>query len=134
MPQRERARHPLISNGATMPDDAGHEALDALGIVRDGYILSVGRLVPDKGWDVALDGLDRLDAAETHGLEYVIAGGARIETDYVRELHERAGCAAVPVRLLGMVPPETVEELYAARACTSRRRSRKVSRSRCSRR
>ena len=43
----------------------------------------------------------------------MIAGGARIETDYVRELRARAGRAAIPVRLLGMVPPETVEELYA---------------------
>src|SRR4029079_13763790 len=31
----------------------------------------------------------------------------------VRELHERAARAAMPVRLLGMVPPDTVEELYA---------------------
>lgn len=103
----------VISNGATLPDDTGDEALDALGIERNGYILSVGRLVPDKGWDVALDGLERLDPAETDGLQYVIAGGARIETDYVRELRARAGRAAIPVRLLGMVPPETVEELYA---------------------
>jgi glycosyltransferase involved in cell wall biosynthesis len=103
----------VISNGATLPGDTGQKALDALGVTPNGYIVSVGRLVPDKGWDVALDGLARLDAAQTDGLEYVIAGGARIETDYVRELHERAGRAAMPVRLLGMVPPETVEELYA---------------------
>ena len=103
----------VISNGATMPGDTGTAALDALGVVPGRYILSVGRLVPDKGWDVALDGIAKLDPADAAGLEYVIAGGARIETDYVRALHARARAAELPVRLLGMVPPETVEELYA---------------------
>ena len=103
----------VISNGATVPGDVGTGALTEYGLTAGRYVLSVGRLVPDKGWDVALDGLDRLDPGEVAGLEYVIAGGARIETDYVRELSARARTAQVPVRLLGMVPPETVEELYA---------------------
>jgi glycosyltransferase involved in cell wall biosynthesis len=103
----------VISNGVAAPGDTGRTGLDALGVVPGGYLLSVGRLVPDKGWDIALEGIALLDPAETTGLEYVIAGGARIETDYVRALHERAGDAELPVRLLGMVPPETVEELYA---------------------
>jgi glycosyltransferase involved in cell wall biosynthesis len=103
----------VISNGATVPGDTGHAALDELGLASGSYILSVGRLVPDKGWDIALDGLSRLEPADTAGLEYVIAGGARIETAYVRALRERARTSALPVRLLGMVPPETVEELYA---------------------
>lgn len=110
--RRGRAIH-VISNGATMPGDVGTAALEELGLTANGYVLSVGRLVPDKGWDVALAGLDQLDAALVDGLQYVIAGGARIETDYVRDLHARARTARVPVRLLGMVPPETVEELYA---------------------
>jgi glycosyltransferase involved in cell wall biosynthesis len=67
--------------------------------------------VPDKGWDVALDALDRLDGES--GVEYVIAGGARRETDYVRSLRARARAAPVPVRLLGTVPRETLDELYA---------------------
>ena len=54
-------QHPLI---ILKPDDvrppgdiAIQHALDALGIVPGAYILSVGRLVPDKGWDIALDGI-----------------------------------------------------------------------------
>ena len=86
------------------------EVGDALGLVGDGYILSVGRLVPDKGWDVALDGLERLDPEDHDGLVYVIAGGARIETEYVRGLRARAQHATPPVTLLGMVAPETVDE------------------------
>ena len=103
----------VISNGATMPGDTGTAALEELGITPGRYILSVGRLVPDKGWDIALDGIALLDPATSAGLEYVIAGGARIETDYVRTLHDRAHASRLPVRLLGMVAPETVEELYA---------------------
>ena len=103
----------VISNGAVLPADVGHAARDALGLAADGYVLSVGRLVPDKGWDVALDGLARLTHGELDRLEYAIAGGARIETDYVRDLRARAARATLPVRLLGMVAPETVDELYA---------------------
>lgn len=103
----------VISNGATMPGDLGTAALEEFGLTADQYILSVGRLVPDKGWDIALDGFELLDPTVVDGLQYVIAGGARIETDYVAELHARAEAAQLPVRLLGMVPPETVEELYA---------------------
>jgi glycosyltransferase involved in cell wall biosynthesis len=109
---RGRAIH-VISNGATMPGDVGTAALRELGLTPGGYVLSVGRLVPDKGWDIALDAFERLGATDVDGLEYVVAGGARIETDYVRSLHERARASQLPVRLLGMVPPETVEELYA---------------------
>jgi glycosyltransferase involved in cell wall biosynthesis len=103
----------VISNGAVLPGDVGHAARDELGLDADRYILSVGRLVPDKGWDVALDGLARLAGETQDGLVYAIAGGARIETDYVHDLRARAARATPPVRLLGMVPPETVDELYA---------------------
>jgi glycosyltransferase involved in cell wall biosynthesis len=108
-----RPRITVISNGAVLPGDVGHAARDELGLGADRYILSVGRLVPDKGWDVALDGVARLAGATRDRLDYAIAGGARIDTDYVHDLRRRAARATPPVRLLGMVPPETLDELYA---------------------
>jgi glycosyltransferase involved in cell wall biosynthesis len=106
----------VISNGVTLPEDVGIAALDRFGLAPGRYLLSVGRLVPDKGWDVVLDALVRLGAAELDGLVYVMVGDARTETAYVRALRARTARSSPPARMLGTVPPEELDELYAG-AC-----------------
>ena len=124
----------VISNGATMPDDTGHDALDALGI--DARTVHPQRRTPRarQGLGRRARRARRARPAETDGLEYVIAGGARIETDYVRELHAAAAAPRSRCAYSGWSRPRRSRSSTRARSCTSRRRSRKVSRSPCSRR
>src|SRR3546814_15870275 len=62
--------------------------IERLGLAPKGYILAVGRLVPEQGVDDLIDAF--LASAQPEGRELVIAGGADSETDFVRALRARA--------------------------------------------
>ena len=108
-----------IPNGVTMPDEIDDHAAEHVGLGRDGFVLAVSRLVPEKGLDVLLDALDRLagDDSVTAALPVAVAGRARHPTAYSRDLEARAARSPVPVHLLGVQPAELVHGLYqSARA------------------
>lgn len=99
-----------IPNGApklpdTEPDTEA--AIRRLGLAPKSYILAVGRLVPEKGFD------DLIDAFETgnqpEGRKLVIVGGADHHSDYVHALHERASDR---VLFLGVQPRSMIKCLY----------------------
>src|SRR5262249_61384633 len=98
-----------ISNGATLPGEVGTATLDRLGLAPRSYVLSVGRLVPDKGWDVALAGIERLGRDD---LDYVVVGDARADTAYARGVRAHAARLATPVRMVGTVAPADLDGLY----------------------
>src|SRR3546814_6080594 len=80
-----------IPNGApSLPtcDDDAMAVIERLGLAPKGYILAVGRLVPEKGFDDLIDAF--LASAQPEGRKLVIAGGADHETDFVRALRARA--------------------------------------------
>jgi len=82
------------------------------------YVAAVGRLVPQKGFDVLLEAFARLDAPE---VDLLIAGDGP-ERRRLEALRERLGLGA-RVHLLGAVDRVTVASLYqGARlvACPSR--------------
>ena len=82
------------------------------------YVAAVGRLVPQKGFDVLLEAFARLDAPE---VDLLIAGDGP-ERRRLEALRERLGLGA-RVHLLGVMDRATVASLYrGARlvACTSR--------------
>ena len=82
------------------------------------YVAAVGRLVPQKGFDVLLEAFARLDAPE---VDLLIAGDGP-ERRRLEALRERLGLGA-RVHLLGAVDRATVASLYrGARlvACPSR--------------
>jgi glycosyltransferase involved in cell wall biosynthesis len=84
------AKVQVIPNGAaTFPKNQSANAaiLDELGLVSGGYILAVGRLVPEKNFGLLLD------AAKTAVVErpVVIVGGTDHDSDYGRALLRRAG-------------------------------------------
>jgi glycosyltransferase involved in cell wall biosynthesis len=115
-----RRRHPRVENvhyvpnGVLRPEHGDPTACERLALTPGGFVLAVGRLVPEKGFDVAVDAFAGLARAEP-GCELVIAGAARHEGDeYVRSLEERAAASTMPVRLLGLQPPETLTTLYDA--------------------
>ncbi|PAX06332.1 glycosyltransferase family 4 protein [Sphingomonas lenta] len=101
----------FVPNGASLtfarasrdPDPA---VLAGLGLEPGGYVLGVGRLVPEKGFD------DLIDAhrASGDGRKLVIAGRADHADAYAGRLLERAGPQVV---FAGFQPHEALRSLYA---------------------
>jgi glycosyltransferase involved in cell wall biosynthesis len=102
-----------VPNGVTKPEHGDADACERLGLTPGAFILAVGRLVPEKGFDVAVDAFAGLPDAGP-GCELVVVGSARHDNDYVRSLRERAERSTMPVRLLGIQSPETLATLYDA--------------------
>lgn len=99
-----------IPNGAPTLPPAGEDARAAiarLGLEPGGYVLAVGRLVPEKGFDDLIDAF--LASDQPAGRRLVIAGGADHETPYVRALRARASDR---VLFLGRQPRAMLKCLY----------------------
>lgn len=99
-----------IPNGAPhMPHDERDPAsvLDELGLKPNDYVLAVGRLVPEKGFDDLIDAF--LASTQPEGRKLVIAGGADHETDYVRSLLAKASDRVV---FVGRQPRAVLKCLY----------------------
>jgi glycosyltransferase involved in cell wall biosynthesis len=77
----------VIPNGrATFPNRADDGILEELGLASGGYVLGVGRLVPEKAFDVLIDAMERSGNA----LKLVLVGGADHESHFSRGLMARA--------------------------------------------
>jgi glycosyltransferase involved in cell wall biosynthesis len=76
----------LVPYGADSPADRGTEALERFGLKPGGYLLFVGRLVPENAPDQFLEGV-RLS-----GLDFpaVVVGDATYQDEYKRTLREQA--------------------------------------------
>src|SRR3546814_12017358 len=88
-------------------DDDAMAVIERLGLAPKGYILAVGRLVPEKGFDDLIDAF--LASAQPAGRKLVIAGGADHETDFVRALRARASDRVI---LLGTQSRPVLQCLY----------------------
>lgn len=96
-----------LPNGFTRPRSPQGGRLRELGLVPGGYVLFVGRLVPEKACHTLLAAWARVRTERV----LAVAGAAAYESAYVRALHEAA--RGLPVRFLGFVAPDLLEELYA---------------------
>jgi glycosyltransferase involved in cell wall biosynthesis len=90
--RRRDARIEYIPNGATeLPADPlvgdGAAPLTALGLTPGGYILAVGRLVPEKAFHLLIDAF----RVARPGLKLAIVGRADHDDAYSRELMTKAG-------------------------------------------
>lgn len=97
-----------VPNGvpAVITDDReDHRVLERFGLQRGGFILSVGRLVPEKGFADLVAAHRRSD----NPMPLVIAGGADHETPFVRDLR---GQASDQVIFTGMLPRDELRTLY----------------------
>lgn len=88
---RQAGKIRYIPNGATVLPPVGAEGaaevLDRLGLTPRGYVLGVGRLVPEKGFHDLVEAFLRSRAPG----KLVIAGRADHEDDYSRKLIARGG-------------------------------------------
>jgi glycosyltransferase involved in cell wall biosynthesis len=97
-----------IPNGFHRPVSRPPRLIKDLGLDRDGYLLFVGRLVPEKELHTLLRAYRRTGTA----MPLVIAGAASYEDAYRRQLEDEA--RGLPgVRFAGFVTGELLDELYA---------------------
>lgn len=98
-----------IPNGVTRPKLRHAEIIrERYGLSKDGYILFLGRLVPEKRIHDLIEAYKQLNTDKV----LVIAGGASDSDDYVRRLKELAG-QEQNILFTGFVQGELLEELYS---------------------
>ena len=99
----------FIPNGVTRPEIREADLITSrFGLEKDGYILFLGRLVPEKGVHYLIEAFRKTETEK----RLVIAGGTSDTDDYVCQLHEMA---AGDDRILfaGFVQGRLLEELYS---------------------
>ena len=100
----------LVHNGVkAFSGTCGMEFIHGLGLTERNYVLAVGRLVKEKGFDRLVEAFGQLPASS---LTLVIAGGADHEDSYALKLREKCGKVR-NVCLAGFVKGDDLTELYA---------------------
>lgn len=98
-----------IPNGVDRPMvRPAQQICQDFGLQKDGYILFLGRLVPEKGVHYLIDAYKTLHTDK----KLVIAGGASDTDDYVKRLHEMA-VGNLNIVFTGFVQGQLLEELYS---------------------
>ena len=99
----------FIPNGVSKPELwEADEIADRFGLEKDGYILYLGRLVPEKGISYLIDAFKTVKTDK----KLVIAGGSSDTAAFAQELKERAA-GDDRVIFTGFVQGRTLEELYS---------------------
>jgi glycosyltransferase involved in cell wall biosynthesis len=84
----------FVPYGSDVPHLPPGETLERLGLKPDGYILWVGRLVPENNAHDVIEAYQRLGGPET-GLQLCLVGDAPYSSDYKEELRRKAGPGVV---------------------------------------
>ena len=85
---------------------APKEIKERWGLEKDGYVLFLGRLVPEKGLELLLKAWKSIDSAK----KLVIAGASSDTDDFVREIR---GSAGEDVIFTGFADGQILSELYS---------------------
>lgn len=108
-PPQIRQRSVYIPNGVQPPvKTEKQDYLEALQLTPEKYVLSVGRITPEKGFHTLIEAF-RLQ--QLPGWKLVIAGGVEFENGYMKQL--QALGKDVPVVFTGYVFGEELAQLYA---------------------
>jgi glycosyltransferase involved in cell wall biosynthesis len=98
-----------IPNGINPPEVRSFDEIAGLGI-RPGYVLFVGRLVPEKGCHLLTRAYEALPEDMRRNHQLVVAGDAGFTEGYVRDLKKAAGDDTV---FTGYVHGPTLDELWS---------------------
>ncbi|MDR2475594.1 MAG: glycosyltransferase family 4 protein [Bacteroidales bacterium] len=99
----------LIFNGVNIPvKSTGTEYIHSLGLEANKYLLTVGRFVEEKGFDILINVFSRLPISQD--MKLAIAGDALHETEYTRRLVELAKSKGIV--LPGFIKGEKLNEIY----------------------
>lgn len=101
----------LIPNGVEEAKSVEADVIrDRWGLKKDGYILYLGRIVPEKGIHYLIEAFRRVDTDK----KLVIAGGSSDTDEYYRSLTESvSGDISERIVFTGFVQGPTLEELYS---------------------
>ena len=103
-----RKKSVYLPNGINKPIISERlDYLNELGIEPEKYILSVGRITPEKGFDTLIEGYK---CAKHDGYKLVIAGGVEFENGYKEKLLKL--CENESVIFTGYVYGEKLAQLY----------------------
>jgi len=107
---RKRWKRPTtyIPNGAELPGPQGISELERYGLQPGKYLLGVGRLVPNKAYDVAIEAYRQVKS----DFPLVIIGEAFHSTEYDQKLRTLAQ-RDVRVRLIGYQSGTALRQLFA---------------------
>jgi glycosyltransferase involved in cell wall biosynthesis len=97
-----------IPNGADIPGPQGIDRVHSLGLEPGNYLLGVGRLVPNKAYEVAINAYKHVKS----DMPLVIAGASFHSDEYVEKL-EKLAAEDPRIRLVGFQSGENLRQLYA---------------------
>jgi len=83
---RTKSEVVYIPNGVNIEPSIEAREIKELGLNQDGYILFLGRLVPEKGVHYLIEAFNRLNTDK----KLVIAGGTSFSDDYIKKLNKLA--------------------------------------------
>lgn len=107
LPPKIKKKSCYIPNGISKATfTTNNKALDLVGVTPKNYILSVGRITPEKGFDTLINAYKK---SNTH-LKLVIAGGTEAETNYAKQLKSLASSSNII--FTGSVYGDTLNQLY----------------------
>ena len=107
--ERYERKTVFIPNGVTTPEARPAEQITGeLGLEKDGYILFLGRLVPEKGIHYLIEAFRKTKTDK----RLVIAGSASDTDTYAAQLKELAS-SDPRIRFTGFVQGQLLEELYS---------------------
>lgn len=99
----------LFANGITMPEHLEpDDIVKRFGLEKDGYLLMLGRIVPEKGLHYAIEAFRQCRTDK----KLVIAGGAEANSDYYSELQNMA-LGDDRIIFTGFVRGTIISELYS---------------------
>lgn len=99
----------FIPNGVEKPELRQPKIInEKYGLDKDGYILFLARIVPEKGLDYLIDAYKRIDTDK----KLVIAGGASHTNDYYQSVLEKVKDNE-NIIMTGFVQGEILEELFS---------------------
>ena len=97
----------LIPNGISKPVPAKKETVEEMGLVPGGYLLFLGRIVPEKGLHYLIEAYRKIQT----DIPLVIAGGTSHTEDYMESI--RAIAQKDPrIRMVGFVEGEQLHALF----------------------
>ncbi len=106
-PEEIQKKSVYIPNGINTAEKSFNtDYLEELCIEKNKYILSVGRITPEKGFDTLIKAYNK---AEKSGCKLVIAGGVEFENSYMNELRRLAGDNVI---FTGYVYGDKLMQLY----------------------
>ena len=98
----------FIPNGVNRPEKREAQEIKKWGLIKDSYILFLGRIVPEKGEHYLIEAFRRIETEK----KLVIAGGISDTAGYGRELKELAE-GDERIVFTGFVQGRLLEELYS---------------------